>query len=62
MHACVCMCVVVGMYKGVPVGDPRRPGMSEPPELELKAVVTYLVWVQGIEPGSSGRVASALNH
>ena len=52
----------VGMYKGVPVGDPRRPGMSEPPELELKAVVTYLVWVPGIEPGLSGRAARALNH
>lgn len=61
MHACVCMCVVVGMYKGVLVGDPRRPGMSEPSE-ELKAVVTYLVWIPGIEPGSSRRAARALNH
>ena len=58
----MCLYVFVGMYKGVPVGDPRRPGMSEPPELELKAVVTYLVWVPGIEPGLSGRAARALNH
>lgn len=56
------MCVVVGIYKEVKVAGPPRPDMSESPELELKAVVTYLVWIPGIEPGSSRRTASALNH
>lgn len=49
MHVCVCLCMIVGIYKGVQVGDPWRPDLSEPPELELKAVITYLVWVLGIE-------------
>lgn len=31
-------------------------------ELELKAVVSHLIWVLGIEPRSSVRAASTLNH
>lgn len=62
MHVCVCMSLSVGMYKGVQVCGPLRPAVSDPLELELKAVVSYLMWVLGIEPGSSGRAKSALNH
>ena len=31
-------------------------------ELELQAVVSHLVWVQGAEPWSSGRTARTLFH
>lgn len=31
-------------------------------ELELQVVVSHLIWVLGIEPGSSRRESNALNH
>jgi hypothetical protein len=39
-----------------------RPQGLDPLELELQVVVSYLVWLLGIELGSFGRGASALNH
>jgi hypothetical protein len=41
-------------------GGQRR--MSDSLELELQAVVRYLMWVMGTELRSSGRVVNALNH
>ena len=36
--------------------------MLAPLELELEAVVSHSAWVLEIELGSSGRIASDLNH
>lgn len=35
--------------------------VSDPKELELQAIVSHPVWMQGVEPGSSERVVLALN-
>jgi len=39
----------------------RSQKASDPPELELPTVGSCLMWVLGIEPGSPGRAAIALN-
>lgn len=41
------------------LGDQKR--LSNPLELELQEVVSYLVWVLGIELGSFEKLGHALN-
>lgn len=38
-----------------------KPEASDPLELELQAAVIYLVWILGVELGSSGRATGAVS-
>lgn len=53
------LCVMCSKYMGAS-GDRKR--AFDPLELELKTVLSHQTWVLGPKLGSSGRVASALNH
>jgi hypothetical protein len=52
MHICPCVCVVT--YVGVQALEQDR-GIGS-------VVLSYLTWVLGIEPGSSGKAVCAFNH
>lgn len=51
ISSCVCACALRGLQR-----------VSDPLELELKVVVSHLMWVLETEPRSSGRESSAPNH
>lgn len=47
------------MYVGICRG---QKSMSDPMELELKAVVRDVIWVLGTKHGSPGKAVSVLNY
>ena len=55
----MCIIVVCGGGSG---GCLQRPGALDPLGLELEAVMSSLMQVLKIKPGSFGRAASALNY
>lgn len=54
LHRCLCIRCTCGIHRG-------QKGASDPLELELEMFVSHHT-VQGIQPGSPERAASALNH
>lgn len=57
------LCVYLSACLSVDASDHRRQQeVSDPLELELEVVVSFLTWVLRIELKSSIRAASALNH
>lgn len=56
MFICVCLCECVSL---VGVGQKRA---LDALEVELKIVVSHLMWVLGPKLGSSARAVYALNH
>lgn len=53
---CVCSCIYTHMCAGTHRGEKA----TDPLKLELQLVVSCLIWVRHVEPGSSER--AALNH
>ena len=58
---CVCMCACVHVYIGA---DAHRALKRAPDslELELQVVVSHLMWMLGMESGSSARATHGLKH
>lgn len=58
----MCMHVCAYMYVCALVICRNQERVSDPPELELQALVGCPIWVLGTELGSSTKAASTLNH
>ena len=64
MYVCVCMCVYMSLCTPYEYRCHKRPKevTSDSVELELRTVVSCLIWVLGMEPRSTVKEPRALNH
>lgn len=60
MFVCVCLCTASVCTHVSVCGGQKK--MSDPLEVELHVVVSYLTWVLRTEPRFSERAVNTLNH